>query len=82
MDEEIFLAQQSDAGFVLQFDCNLWAGENIIKGDPRPQNRNGRMFQSFLERHPHLTVEHNARGPVPKWQDRSFSLFDRSLSNQ
>ena len=56
MDEEIFLAQQSDAGFVLQFDGNLWAGENIIRGDPRPQNRNGRMFQSFLERHPQLTV--------------------------
>ena len=56
MDEEIFLAQQSDAGFVLQLDGNLWAGDSIIPGDPRPQNRNGRMFQNFLERNPHLTV--------------------------
>ena len=55
LDEEIFLAQQSEAGFVLHFDGNLWAGESIIPGDPRPQNRNGKMFQSFLERHPHLT---------------------------
>ena len=56
MDEEIFLAQQSEAGFALHFVGNLWAGESIIPGNPRPQNRNGKMFQSFLERHPHLTV--------------------------
>ena len=43
-------------GFILQFDGNLWAGNKIIPEDPRPQNRNGRMFQKFLERHPHLTV--------------------------
>ena len=23
---------------------------------PRPQNRNGKLFQEFLERHPHLSV--------------------------
>ena len=56
LDEEVQFADQADNGFVLQFDGNLWAGEKIIPGDPRPQNRNGKMFQHFLERHPHLTV--------------------------
>ena len=56
LDEEVQFADQSESGFVLHFDGNLWAGKNIIPGDPRLQNRNGKMFQNFLERHPHLTV--------------------------
>ena len=45
LDEEVTFADQSESGFVLQFDGNLWAGNGIIKGDPRPQNRNGKMFE-------------------------------------
>ena len=56
LDEEVSLADQNGAGFILQFDGNLWAGENIIPGDPRPQNRNGKLFEEFLDRHPHLTI--------------------------
>ena len=26
------------------------------KIDPRPQNKNGRLFEEFLDRHPNLTV--------------------------
>lgn len=28
------------SGFILQFDGNLWAGTEIIPGDPHKQNRN------------------------------------------
>ena len=56
LDEEVQFADRAESGFVLHFDGNLWAGNHIIPGDPRPQNRNGKMFQNFLERHPHLTV--------------------------
>ena len=56
LDEDVMEAGQSDAGFILHFDGNLWAGSEIIPGDPRPQNRNGKMLQEFLNRHPHLTV--------------------------
>ena len=56
LDEEVSLADQSESGFILHFDGNLWAGPDIIPGDPRPQNRNGKLFQHFLDRHPHLTV--------------------------
>ena len=56
LDEEVQYADQAAAGFVLHMDGNLWAGDNIIPGDPRPQNRNGKMFHNFLQRHPHLTV--------------------------
>ena len=52
LDEDVYQANTSGSGFVLQFDGNLWAGNNIIPGDPRPQNRNGKLFQEFLERHP------------------------------
>ena len=50
------MARNSGGGFVLHFDGNLWAGKDIIPGDPRPQNRNGKLFQEFLARNSHLTV--------------------------
>ena len=56
MEEEVNEATNSESGLILQFDGNLWAGEEIIPNDPRPQNRNGKLFQHFLERNPHLTV--------------------------
>ena len=56
LDEDIVQANMSGAGYILQFDGNLWAGPDIIPGDPHKQNRNGKMFQEFLERHPQLSV--------------------------
>ena len=53
---EVSIAKHSGAGFILHFDGNLWAGNSIIPGDPRPQNRNGKMFQEFLQKNPNLTV--------------------------
>ena len=43
-------------GFILQFDGNLWAGDRLIPGDPRPQNKNGKLFEEFLNRNPHLVI--------------------------
>ena len=37
-------------------DGNLWAGQNIIPGDPNPKNKNGELFSQFLQRHPQLKV--------------------------
>ena len=56
LDEEVLFAEQAGAGFVLQFDGNLWAGETLVPGDPRKQNRNGKLFEEFLNRHPQLSV--------------------------
>ena len=56
LNEEVLLAKQTDSGFILHFDGNLWAGEKIIPGDPKKQNRNGYFFQKFLEENPNLTV--------------------------
>ena len=56
LDEDVYQAKMSGSGFILHFDGNLWAGSQIIPGDPRPQNKNGKLFQEFLERNPHLSV--------------------------
>ena len=48
MDEEVNEASNTESGLIFQFDGNLWAGNGIIPGDPRPQNRNGKMFEDFL----------------------------------
>ena len=56
LDREVYEAEYSGEGFILQFDGNLWAGERIVPGDPRPQNKNGELFEQFLKRNPKLTV--------------------------
>ena len=40
-------------------DGNLWAGDAIIRDDPRPQNSNGLLFKKFFDRNPHLTLVNN-----------------------
>ena len=42
LDNEVKEAVESESGFILQFDGNLWAGDNLIPSDPRPQNKNGK----------------------------------------
>ena len=56
LDEEVAEASNNNAGLVIQFDGNLWAGNEMVPNDPRPQNKNGRLFQQFLERNPNLTI--------------------------
>ena len=56
LDEDVIQANDSGSGFILHFDGNLWAGKDIIPGDPRSQNKNGKLFEEFLLQHPHLSV--------------------------
>ena len=56
LDAEVMEAENAGAGLVIQFDGNLWAGEKIIPNVPRTQNKNGKLFEQFLERNSHLTV--------------------------
>ena len=81
LDEEVHFAAITNAGFVLQFDGNLWAGSDIISGDPRIQNRNGKMFKSFLERHPHLTIVNSlpvCEGKITRRRSRD-GLLEESI---
>ena len=56
LDDEVTTAWNGGSGFILHFDGNLWAGPKIIPGDPRQQNKNGKMFEEFLSRNPNLPV--------------------------
>ena len=56
LDAEAKAADELGAGFCLEFDGNLWAGKDIVPGDPRAQNENGRYFEEFLEKNKQLTV--------------------------
>ena len=56
LDAEVRDANKNGAGFICQMDGNLWAGPNIVKGDPHEQNANGKMLDEFLSNNPHLTV--------------------------
>ena len=44
LEEEVIRADASGSGLVKHFDGNLWAGANIVHGDPGKQKRNGNLF--------------------------------------
>ena len=56
LNEETQKAKKDGAGLVLQMDGNLWAGKKIVKSDPKKQNQNGKLFENFLLKNPHLSV--------------------------
>ena len=47
LQDDVDKAKKYKSGFILHFDGNLWAGDKIIPGDPRPQNRNGNFLKTF-----------------------------------
>ena len=56
LDNEVREAKNDGSGLIIQMDGNLWAGKEIIPHDPRPQNRNGKLFSQFLTQNPNLNV--------------------------
>ena len=56
LDQEIQSAKRDGAAVVLQMDGNMWAGDRIIKSDPKKQNQNGKLFEAFLVKNSHLSV--------------------------
>ena len=55
-EEEVNKADIEGQGLILQMDGNLHAGDSIVKNDPNSQNRNGKIFENFLNRNPSITV--------------------------
>jgi hypothetical protein len=57
LEREIQEASREEKMLVIQIDSNSWLGDNIIPGDPNIRsNSNGRIFQSFLQRNPNITL--------------------------
>ena len=56
IEKEVQNSTKNGASLIIQMDGNLWAGSNIIEGDPDKQNQNGKIFQTLLERNQHLSV--------------------------
>ena len=56
LDTEVTAADDCNTGFILQMDANVWAGPDLIPGDPNSKNSNGKMFGDFMRRNSHLTL--------------------------
>ena len=56
LSKEVEEAHENDCGIIFQMDGNLWAGEELINGDPNKSNYNGKLLKEFLKNHPHLTL--------------------------
>ena len=49
LEEEAARSRREGIGFVLQGDLNSWLGPDILPGDIRKQNKNGKFFAQFVE---------------------------------
>ena len=56
IEEDSKTAWDNEQGFIFHCDGNLWAGPNLIPGDPRSQNKNGKLLEEFLARNPNLVL--------------------------
>ena len=56
LEDEIFISDQSGAGCMIMMDGNSWLGPLILRGDPHPQNTNGKLFEQFLARNTKITL--------------------------
>ena len=50
LDSEISQCQENGSACLIMTDANAWLGKSFIKNDPHSQNRNGRLFEEFLNR--------------------------------
>ena len=82
LDKEVYEAEKLGSGFILQFDGNLWAGKKLVPGDPRPQNKNGKFLEQFLNRNPRLTIVNSlpqCQGLVTRSRLKNGSLEESIL---
>ena len=56
LKNEVTNALDDNCEVIIQCDGNLHCGGDIIKGDPHPINRNGKLFSNFLEEHPSMVL--------------------------
>ena len=49
LNTEVNNACTNGAGIVIQMDGNFWAGSDLVAGDPKPHNQNGKRFTDFLQ---------------------------------
>lgn len=56
LHNEVIEADEANCAVFLQMDGNLHCGEEIIKGDPNPVNANGKLFHTFLDNNPSLSL--------------------------
>ena len=54
LEHQVKEAAVNDCAIILQFDGNLWLGNEMIKDDPNPMNSNGKLFKEFLDRNSNL----------------------------
>ena len=56
LEIEVHSAQEDGIGLIIEIDSNAWAGEQVIPGDPKTQNNNGKHLSQFLERNTNVTL--------------------------
>ena len=47
LEREVIEAETKCQGLIIQIDANASLGPDLLKGDPNPQNQNGKLFADF-----------------------------------
>ena len=56
LHEEAYKARIYGKGFIIQGDLNAWLGNTVLPGDLHTQNKNGKMFELFLNQNKLICV--------------------------
>ena len=81
LEEEVLRSRREGKGFLLQGDLNSWLGPEVLPGDKRKQNRNGKMFAQFVKKN-NLTIVNSlplCKGLITRSRLRQGELVQSTL---
>ena len=56
LEQEVVKCTNEGYGCIIAMDSNSWLGKNHDENDPHDQNRNGKLFENFLQRNDNMNV--------------------------
>ena len=81
LEQEACRARTEGKGFILQGDLNAWLGPEILPGDIRKQNANGKLFAQFVTNNK-LTIVNSlpiCKGLITRSRIRQGELVQSTL---
>ena len=59
LQDEVNFSSSHGVGCIITMDANSWLGSDIMKNDVHQQNRNGKLFETFLDNNENIFILNN-----------------------
>lgn len=77
LDHETKEAEKHKQDILIQMDANAWLGNELLPNDPRTQNKNGKLFEAFLNSNPELNlsnISERCKGLITRQKEKKGKL--------